>query len=152
MTLAEALNVLAMPVAMVVMALIWFACTRAATWLREKSHNEQLARVVDSMGRIAGNIVGALQALPPGSNMAAAKAAAIRVGVIDTKAAFAETLAALGNPTDEKLGQMISGEVGKLQSASPTPPPPLTPSGAVAVQFHAPTPETHRKDTPCAAS
>jgi hypothetical protein len=114
MTTADILNLVALPVATLAMAAAGWACTRIATYFREKAHNERLARLVDGIGRIAGDVAGKLQTLPPGASFAVVKAAAIDTGVADAKARFAETIVGLGGATDATLAGMIAGEVGKL--------------------------------------
>jgi hypothetical protein len=114
MTYAEVLNLVALPVATLAMAAAGWACTRVATYFREKAHNERLARLVDGIGRIAGDVAGQLQSLPPGSSFDQVKAVAISTGVADAKTRFAETITSLGGADDSALAGMIAGELGKL--------------------------------------
>lgn len=113
-TAADIVNLAAMPVAMVAMGAVGWAATRASTYLREKAHNERLARLTDALGRIAGDIAGKLQSMPAGSNLEAVKGLMVQAGVADAKAQFAQTITALGGATDTVVAAMISGEIGKL--------------------------------------
>lgn len=121
MTLSDVLNGLAVPAGLVVSALASWVLTMLAGWLREKSKNERMARVADIAGRIAGEIHDKVAALPPGSNLAAVKQAAISTGVEDLRTRAGETIVALGGASDETLTGIVRGEVGKLAAASPPP-------------------------------
>lgn len=121
MSLSDVLNSLAVPAGLVVSALASWVLTMLAGWLREKSKNERMARVADIAGRIAGEIHDKVAALPPGSNLAAVKQAAISTGVEDLRTRAGETIVALGGASDETLTGIVRGEVGKLAAASPPP-------------------------------
>lgn len=121
MSLSDVLNSLAVPAGLVVSALASWVLTMLAGWLREKSKNERMARVADIAGRIAGEIHDKVAALPPGSNLAAVKQAAISTGVEDLRTRAGETIIALGGASDETLTGIVRGEVGKLAAASPPP-------------------------------
>lgn len=121
MNTTDIINSLAVPAGLVVSALASWVLTMLAGWIREKSKNERMARVADIAGRIAGEIHDKVAALPPGSNLAEVKKAAIEIGVEDLKARAKETIVALGGASEETLTGIVRGEVGKLAAASPPP-------------------------------
>ena len=127
MTTMDWINLAALPVGIGMMLVITWASGRAAAYLRAKTgtekemaHNARLARLADGIGRIAGDVAGKLQGLPPGSNLAAVKAEAISAGVADAKTRFADTITSLGGASDATLAGMIAGEVGKLTAPAAT--------------------------------
>lgn len=111
-------NQLAVPAGLVLTSFAVWALGRLSIWLREKTKNERLARLAAFAGHIAGDIHDSLQDLPPGSDIAQAKAAAIRTGVADLKAATQETVANLGGASDARLTGILKGELGQLRAAA----------------------------------
>jgi len=112
MTLMDWLNLLALPFGLAALSAVTWAATHGAIYLRERAHNERLARLVDGIGRIAGDIQGQLQALPPGAGVAEVKAAAIAAGVADAKVRFDDTIASLGGASDRTIAGMITSALG----------------------------------------
>ncbi len=145
MDVASWLPTLAVPCLVLTTILLSLALSRLAGYIREKTHNEVLARVVEGAARIAGEVYEALRAMPPGSDLAAVKAQAIRSGAVALQERFNESLTTLGAPQAgsterDRLAQaVVAGELGKLTAASPTealPPP----AGNAAVVLAVPLP------------
>lgn len=107
-------NVVAVPVGVLAMAGVAYAAVPLAAYIREKTHNERLARLAEVLGRYAGDIAGKLQSLPPGSNLDAAKALLIQTAKDTAKVQMADTIKSLGGASDTVLKNMISGELGKI--------------------------------------
>jgi hypothetical protein len=125
MTLADALNLVALPCAIVLTAGFSWVAAHAAAYLREKTHNERLARLVDGAGRIADDITDHLKDLPPGADLKAVKAQMIATGVADAKSTFDSTIASLGGAPDGALEKLVRAGFAK-------------PIGAVVVTAPAP--------------
>lgn len=111
-------NQLAVPVGLAVSSFVVWTLGRLSIWLREKTKNERLARVVDFAGRIAGDIHDTVQDLPPGSDLATVKAEAIGVGIKDLRSRAEGTIANLGGASDATLTGIIKGELGKLRAVA----------------------------------
>lgn len=107
MTLADALDIVALPCSVVLTAGISWVASLLATYLREKTHNERLARLVDGAGRIADDITDRLKEMPPGTDLKAVKAEMIKDGVADAKATFDTTIGKLGGAPDAALEKMV---------------------------------------------
>jgi hypothetical protein len=107
MTSADALDLVALPCALIVTAAFAWVCAHGATYLRTRTHNERLARVVEGAGRIAGDIADRLNDLPAGSNIANIKATAVRTGVSDLRATFEPTIEKLGGASTDELSRII---------------------------------------------
>ena len=107
-----------LPLAAAATAALSVVCTYGATYLAERTHSSRMARVVDAMGRIAGDISLTLQAMPPSSDLTAIKAAALARGLTDLRARLPDTLKAVG-ATDGTLAGMLSGELGKVMTMAP---------------------------------
>ena len=120
-------------------------------FLVEKTHNEQLGRIVSAAGRIAAQIADVLAHVPAGQNAVEIKAELLAGGVAKLRGEFADSAAAVG-ATDPKLLGIITGELAKLPpkvsamvggdltsatvavSATPVPDPAAMPAAPVAVQ------------------
>lgn len=96
--------------------LIWLA-----SYVRERTHNERLARIVDALGRTAADINSTLALVPPGSSWEVTRATLIERGVEDLAKRMPDTLKAVGQPTKGTLNHMLSGELAKLPPAGPQP-------------------------------
>jgi hypothetical protein len=107
MTLAEALDLMALPCGLVATAAFSWVCIHLATYLRTKTHNERLARIVDGAGRVAGDIADRLNDLPAGSNLQTVKEKAISTGISDLRDTFAPTIAKLGGASNGELSRII---------------------------------------------
>ena len=125
MTLNDGINLLALPAGICILACVGWVSAHAAAYLREKTHNERLARLVGGVGRIAGDIQGKLLSLPAGSDALAVKAVLISTGIADARELFEPTITTLGGASDKALAGMIAGELGKLTVATVFPPAPL---------------------------
>jgi hypothetical protein len=82
-------------------------------YLAQRTHNEQLGRVVAACGRIAAEISENLAALPAGANTDSIRKALIQGGVSELNSEFAGSIKAVGG-TDPKLTTMITREMLKL--------------------------------------
>lgn len=128
MTWADVFNIIALPCSLVLTAGVSWVSIHGAAYLREKTHNEQLARLVDGAGRIANDISDHLKELPPGSDLVAVKAQMIQTGVADARATFNTTIANLGGAPDAALEKLI-----RAGFTAPTAPVVTIPAGALTV-------------------
>jgi len=135
MDVATTLTAIAVPCMVVLTYLASAGLQAAAVYLREKKHNELLARVAEGAARIAGDVYETTRTLPAGTDPQLAISAALTRGANDLQSRFADTLKALGAPdrpsdlTALALG-MVKGELGKLTAASPTEGLPTAPGTA----------------------
>jgi hypothetical protein len=112
-------DVFAVPIALVLSTLASWVLGHAAVYLRERTHNELVARVVGGAGRLAANIHDTLACLPPAGHGdgQAVKAAMISGAVTMLHERMPETIEKLG-VSDKTLAGIISGEFGKLAAVS----------------------------------
>jgi hypothetical protein len=120
MTITDGINLLALPAGICTLGCVGWVSAHAAAYLRERTHNERLARLADGVARIAGEVQGKLLAMPPGSDLAAVKATALAAGISDARVRFETTIASLGGTDDADLAGMIAGELGKLTASAAT--------------------------------
>jgi hypothetical protein len=113
--ITEVVDALAVPAGLVVSTLASWALALAAGYLRERTHNELLARVVGGAGRLAGTIHDTLACMPVSGRQdgQAVKQAMIVSAVRMLKGRMPDTIDRLG-VSDEVLGSMIGGELGKM--------------------------------------
>lgn len=112
-------DVIALGVSGIGLPLLAWICTRAAGYLREKTHNERLARLVDAIGRIAAEIAVKLPIAPGTSGNASALAnSLVDQGMALVKERLDGTIAKL-NPSDTTLKGMLVAELAKTLLQAP---------------------------------
>ena len=90
-----------------------------ASYLREKTHNELLARIADTAARAAADGAVTLLTLPPGSNFAAAQSAVVTAASAAVSASMGQTIARMSPNKPVAVEDIVRGELGKLLIGSP---------------------------------
>jgi hypothetical protein len=114
MTAADALDLLALPCATVATAAFAWLCAHAATYFRERTHNERLARLADATGRVAGDIADRLGELPAGADYKTVKDQLIKIGVADAQERYGATIASLGGASVSAITTMVRDGLQRL--------------------------------------
>ena len=82
-------------------------------YLKERTHNAQLERIVNAAGRLAAGVADTLRAQPAGVDLASLREALLRSATSTIKAEFVGSIEKLGASTDAVKG-IVTNELAKI--------------------------------------